>query len=242
MNKILLISLMIICLISCKQEERKKENEEPLDPELYMHPDSIKDRMDNSLNIESSSLPIHGIKEFIEGIDDDTIYHTIPNWEFINQNGDVVSSEDYLGKIYVADFFFTSCPTICPIMTVNMMSLQERTKDLGVQFLSYTVDPKRDNSETLKQYQDAYGINGNNWNLITGDQYKIYELGVKGFLVPNQEDALAPGGFLHSEKMMLIDQLGRIRGYYDGTDESQMNDIVNDIKKLRIEQDTINRN
>jgi len=242
MNKILLISLMIICLISCKQEERKKENEEPLDPELYMHPDSIKDRMDNSLNIESSSLPIHGIKEFIEGIDDDTIYHTIPNWQFVNQYGDTISSKSYIGHIYIADFFFTSCPTICPKMTINMVKLQEMTKELNVKFLSYTVDPNRDNSETLKQYQDAYGINGNNWNLITGDQYKIYELGVKGFLVPNQEDALAPGGFLHSEKMMLIDQLGRIRGYYDGTDESQMNDIVNDIKKLRIEQDTINRN
>jgi len=233
MNKIVLCLLIIICFINCNDVEQKREKDESLSPDQYMHPDSIKTETKHySSNDESMSLPIYGVKEFIEGVDDDTIYHTIPNWEFINQNGDIVSSGDYLGEIYVADFFFTSCPTICPIMTVNMMSLQERTKDLGVQFLSYTVDPKRDNSETLKQYQEAYGINGNNWDLITGDQHKIYELGVKGFLVPNQEDALAPGGFLHSEKMILIDQLGRVRGFYDGTKLDQIEDIIVDIKKL----------
>ena len=113
-----------------------------------------------------------------------------------------------------------------------MHALQEKTKDLEVQFLSYTVDPTRDSSATLKNYQQAYGINDDNWNMLTGDQYKIYELGVNGYLVPNQEDALAPGGFLHSEMFMLIDKQGRIRGYYDGTNAKNMDKIVHDINVL----------
>ena len=225
MNKTVLFLLVIVCFIKCNDVDQSKELVE------------VSQKKDFNL-----SLPIYGVKEYIKGIDEDTIYHTIPDWSFVNQNGDTVFSKDYLGHIYVADFFFTSCPSICPKMTINMVKLQEKAKGLNVKFLSYTVDPKRDNSETLKQYQDDYEINGDNWDLITGDQYKIYELGVKGFLVPNQEDALAPGGFLHSEKMMLIDPRGRIRGYYDGTDESQMDMIINDINKLKIERDTINRN
>lgn len=184
-------------------------------------------------NIET--LPILGHKEFIKGIDVDTLYHTIPTWSFQNQYGDTIKSDFYIGKIHVVDFFFSHCPTICPAMTMNMVKLQESTKELNVNFVSFTVDPKQDSSERLLWYQDAFGINGNNWNLLTGDQSLIYELGVHGFLVPNQEDALAPGGFLHSEKMMLIDPKGRIRGYYDGTDIDQMTILLNDIIKLKQE-------
>ena len=101
-----------------------------------------------------------------------------------------------------------------------------------VELISYTVDPDRDSVERLREYANSYDVNFNNWNLLTGDQKTIYELGVNGYLVPNQEDALAPGGFLHSEKMILIDQQQRIRGYYDGTDEENISKIVKDIKKL----------
>ena len=182
---------------------------------------------------EIDILPIYGNKEFVEGVDIDTVYHTIPAWSFQNQYGYTINSNSYLGKIYVVDFFFSHCPTICPSMTMNMVKLQKLTKDLNVGFVSFTVDPKKDSSERLLWYQDAFGINGENWNLLTGNQSLIYQLGVNGFLVPNQEDALAPGGFLHSEKMMLIDAKSRIRGYYDGTDEDQMKVLLNDIRKLK---------
>ena len=132
-------------------------------------------------------------------------------------------------------FFFSHCPTICPAMTMNMVKLQQQTTDLNIKFLSFTVDPKKDSSERLLWYQNAFGINAANWNLLTGKQSAIYELGVNGFLVPNQEDALAPGGFLHSEKIILIDPMGRIRGYYDGTDEDQIPILIKDIKRLKQE-------
>jgi len=183
----------------------------------------------------NSALPIYCNKNFSANIDQDTIYHTIPEWSFFNQDSELISSADYLGKIYVVDFFFTTCPTICPKMTANMVFLQSISKDLDVDFLSFTVDPKKDSSETLKKYQQEYGALDHNWNFITGEQYKIYDLGVNGFLVPNQEDALAPGGFLHSEKMILIDAKGRIRGMYNGTTKSEMNKIVADINKLKNE-------
>ena len=190
---------------------------------------------DCTSNQSIKELPIYGNKEFLKGLDTDTIFHTIPQWSFINQFGKAVSSDAYKGKIYVVDFFFSHCPTICPAMTMNLVKLQQLSIDLDIELISFTVDPKKDSSERLFWYQNAFGINGDNWNLLTGNQSAIYELGVNGFLVPNQEDALAPGGFLHSEKIMLIDKKGRIRGYYDGTDEDQISLIFEDIVILKQE-------
>ena len=115
----------------------------------------------------------------------------------------------------MVDFFFTHCPSICPTMTANMKRIQnEINKECldSIELISYTVDPIRDSVSRLYEYARTYGVNFSNWNLLTGDQSAIYELGVNGYLVPNQEDALAPGGFLHSEKLILIDQNKRIRG------------------------------
>ena len=184
---------------------------------------------------KSIILPIYGNKDFDASIDSDTLYHHIPSWTFMNQSGDSISSDDLASNVHLVDFFFTNCPTICPIMTVNMKKIQEElNKECleGVELLSFTVDPKRDSSERLHEYAQSYNVNTTNWNLITGNQNKIYELGVNGFLVPNQEDALAPGGFLHSEKLILIDQKQRIRGYYDGTDSTNIPIIVEHIKSL----------
>ena len=189
-----------------------------------------------SCNNKEKQLPIYGQKDFIEGIDKDTIYHTIPQWSFVNQNGDFVNSSDYLGDIYVVYFFFTHCPSICPAMTKNVVNLQQKAINLDIKFLSYTVDPEKDSSERLKWYENTFGINGKNWNLLTGDQQSIYELGVNGYLVPNQEDALSPGGFLHSEKVMLVDKKGRIRGSYDGTDSDQIDKLFEDILILKNER------
>lgn len=175
-------------------------------------------------------LPILGPKEFIEGVDKDTVYHTIPFWSFQNQDGKMVGTTDYQGEIYVADFFFSHCPSVCPKMLKNMKYLQSELKDLPI--ISYTVDPKDDTVERLKWYAEENHINTQNWNFVTGVQQDIYELGVNGYLVPNQEDALAPGGFLHSEKFILIDKKSRIRGFYNGTDIEQVNQLIKDIKTL----------
>lgn len=185
---------------------------------------------------EESPLPIHGPKEFIEGVDKDTIYHKIPYWNFENQDGERVSSEDYSGKIYIADFFFSHCPSICPAMLESLKGVQSDLSDIDISIVSYTVDPKNDNAERLKWYAENNEINTSNWNFVTGIQQDIYELGVKGYLVPNQEDALAPGGFLHSEKIMLIDKESRIRGWYDGTEESEVAQLVKDVRRLNNEK------
>jgi len=181
------------------------------------------------------NLPIFGNKEFDPSIDSDTLYHVIPTWSFLNQNGNIKSSKDFKNKVRLVDFFFTSCPTICPKMTVNMKKIQQliNTGCLNnIELLSFTVDPSRDSVEKLKEYCKTYNVDSKNWNMLTGDQNSIYDVGVNGFLVPNQEDALAPGGFLHSEKMILIDKKNRIRGYYDGTDSLNIPIIVQHIKSL----------
>ena len=186
-------------------------------------------------NSELKELPIYGNKEFDSSIDKDTLYHQIPDWSFENQNSKIISSEQLDNKIKLVDFFFTSCPTICPQMTLNMHKIQSILKKnclTDIELLSFTVDPIKDTSEKLLEYANSYNVDSTNWNMLTGDQATIYDLGVNGFLVPNQEDALAPGGFLHSEKLILLDQFNRIRGYYDGTDSLNIPIIVQHIQSL----------
>jgi protein SCO1/2 len=186
-------------------------------------------------NSELKQLPIYGNKDFDSSIDKDTLYHKIPDWSFENQNSQIISSEQLDNKIKLVDFFFTSCPTICPRMTLNMHKIQSILKKnclTDIELLSFTVDPIKDTSEKLLEYANSYNVDSTNWNMLTGDQATIYDLGVNGFLVPNQEDALAPGGFLHSEKLILLDQFNRIRGYYDGTDSLNIPIIVQHIQSL----------
>ena len=186
-------------------------------------------------NSELKELPIYGNKDFDSSIDKDTLYHQIPDWSFENQNSQIISSEQLDNKIKLVDFFFTSCPTICPQMTLNMRKIQSSLRKnclTDTELLSFTVDPLKDSSEKLLEYANSYNLDSTNWNMLTGDQSTIYELGVNGFLVPNQEDALAPGGFLHSEKLILLDQFNRIRGYYDGTDSLNIPIIVQHIQSL----------
>ena len=181
---------------------------------------------------EESKLPIWGQKEFIQGIDKDTVYHTISYWNFTNQDGELISKSDYEGQVYVANFFFTRCPGICPILTKNIKQVQAETKGINVSFLSHTVDPKNDTVGRLKRYCDNKKIDNSNWNFVTGDQNSIYEMGVLSYLVPNSEDALAPGGFLHSDKFILIDTKSRIRGMYGGTDSAEVERLILDIGRL----------
>ena len=186
-------------------------------------------------NSELKDLPIYGNKDFESTIDKDTLYHKIPDWSFENQNSQTISSQQLDNKVKLVDFFFTSCPTICPQMTLNMRKIQSSLKKnciTDIELLSFTVDPLKDSSEKLFEYANSYNVDFTNWNMLTGDQSTIYNLGVNGYLVPNQEDALAPGGFLHSEKLILIDQFNRIRGYYDGTDSLNIPIIVQHIQSL----------
>jgi protein SCO1/2 len=153
----------------------------------------------------------------------------------VNQFGDTVTEEDFAGNIVIADFFFSTCPTICPKMSTHMAGLQLELSDQhfeNVRFLSYTVNPEGDTPEVLLRYAEKHEADFDRWTFLTGDKEQIYTLGVKGYLLPAQEDALAPGGFLHSEKFVLLDENRHIRGYYDGTLLEEMRRLEKDVKML----------
>ncbi len=179
--------------------------------------------------------PKEEVKEVNGEIIVDTVYHTVPEWSFINQDNEVYNSDSLKGKIYIADFFFTTCPSICPAMTVNMSQLYwklDKKYYKEVQFVSYTVNPEYDTPEVLKKYAKDNAFSEERWNFLTGDKQKIYELGVHGYYLSTQEDVLAPGGFLHSEKFVLVDKEGRIRGVYNGTDDEEVGKLADDVAML----------
>jgi protein SCO1/2 len=183
-------------------------------------------------------LPYLGEREVVNLADGsaDTLYHKVPDFELINQEGEQVSFADFEGKIIVADFFFTTCPTICPIMTKQMTRLQWMLNDPAyddVHFLSYSVNPRHDTPEVLKAYALDQGADLSSWTFMTGEQEVIFKLGFEGYMLSTQEDELAPGGFLHSSLLVLLDRQRHIRGYYDGTSTKEVDDLVTDIKMLK---------
>lgn len=162
-------------------------------------------------------------------------YHTIADFSLTNQNGKTITQDDYKNKIYVADFFFTTCQTICPIMTDHMVEIQETLKnDEDVLLLSHTVTPEIDTVAQLKKYALEKGVNDAKWNLVTGDKKEIYDLARKSYLaakdVPFSENDL-----VHTENFVLIDKKKRIRGFYDGTDAESIKKLLADIKILKQE-------
>jgi len=164
----------------------------------------------------------------------DTIYHTIPHFAFINQDNKTTTSESLKDKIYVADFFFTTCPSICPLMTKQLTRVQLAfANDSAVKIISFTVDPETDTSTVLKNYASKYSANLEQWTFCTGDKQKIYRLGQKGFLLVAPEYRNDTIDFLHSDKLVLVDQQSRIRGFYSGTDSTEVNLLINDIKLLK---------
>ena len=176
--------------------------------------------------------------------------YSIDDFSFINQDNDTITKDSLLGSIYVANFFFTSCPSICPTMTRNMSYLQNKLSVYpNIRFLSHTVDPDNDTPEKLINYVDLMqqkniSIDLSNWDFVTGDKDKLYQ-SAANYFVNASVDSLAPGGFLHSEYFVLIDKQGRVRsgidingnivGAYDGTNEVQMKDLINDINVLMAE-------
>lgn len=162
------------------------------------------------------------------------INHRIADWEFTNQNGKKVSHNDYEGKIYVADFFFTTCPTICPIMTDNMVWLQDQIKDFSdVMLLSHSVTPDIDTPEVLKKYALEKGVNDKVWNLVTGDKKDIFYIARQSYLAVKTGSPEELYDMVHTENFILVDQKRRIRGFYDGTKQEDMHKLLDDISFLK---------
>lgn len=162
-------------------------------------------------------------------------YHTIADFELINQNGKTITQKDYKDKIYVADFFFTTCQTICPIMTDHMVQIQDFVKDDDhVLLLSHTVTPEIDDVDRLKKYALEKGVNDSKWNLVTGDRKEIYDLARKSYLVA-KDNPDAEFDLIHTENFVLVDTKKRIRGFYDGTDPEAMDQLKEDIRVLEKE-------
>ena len=162
-------------------------------------------------------------------------YHTIAPFTMTNQNGQTITEKDYENKVYVADFFFTTCPSICPIMTKNMFSLQEKlkTKYPEVKLLSYSVTPEIDTIEQLKRYAVENKVDDKIWKLVTGDKKEIYILARKSYLVVQNDGNGGPHDMIHTENFVLIDKENRIRGYYDGTDINEMDRLITEIGMLK---------
>jgi len=176
--------------------------------------------------------------------------HKIADFSFINQNNEVVVNDSLNGNIYISNFFFTSCPTICPVMTKNMAYVQSKLSVYpNIKFLSHTVDPLNDTPERMLDYVNNLkaknvNISLSNWDFVTGNKEELYAI-AQSYFVNVSMDSLAPGGFLHSEYFVLIDKEGRVRsgidqnnnavGVYDGTNDAQMKDLINDVKVLMAE-------
>ncbi len=161
-------------------------------------------------------------------------FHKIADFELINQNNKTVTNKNYDGKIYIADFFFTTCPGICPIMTDNMITLQEEfLDDDQVLLLSHTVTPEIDSVSVLKSYSIEKGVIDSKWNMVTGDKKQIYNLARKSYLVAEDIEGSHFYDMIHTENFVLVDSRRRIRGFYDGTDEESMNQLVDDVYILK---------
>ncbi|MFJ1473367.1 SCO family protein [Capnocytophaga cynodegmi] len=165
-----------------------------------------------------------------------------PKFSFTNQNNQTISNKDYEGKVYVVDFFFTTCPTICPIMTSSMVKVQNAFEGKNIGFASFSINPENDTPEVLREYAKQHGITSPNWHLLTGNEEAIYDLANNGFNLHAQNNAKGIDGFEHSGLFALIDQKGNIVSrkdadgnpiiYYDGLEDSQIEMLIEDIKLL----------
>jgi protein SCO1/2 len=186
-------------------------------------------------------LPIYQPADVSTELVDSTIqhkikYHKIADFSLINQNGDTITQDTYKDKIYVADFFFTTCQTICPIMTDNMVDIQKEIKnDDEIMLLSHSVTPKIDSVAQLKRYAIKKGVIDSKWNLVTGDKGEIYRLARKSYLAVKDDGMPDDYGMVHTENFMLIDKKRQIRGYYDGTKKDEIKRLLQDLKTLKKE-------
>ena len=191
----------------------------------------------NYVQTQEKKLPIYSPSMVSDELVEEDLryvkkYHRISDFSLLNQNGNNVTQEDYKNIIYVADFFFTTCPDICPIMTGNMLYLQENLKDTNVMLASFSVTPKIDTVEVLKEYSTLKGVDDSRWNLMTGNKKQIYDLARKSYLVAKAIPDVKNHGMIHTENFVLVDRDKRIRGYYDGTNIEDMDKLLDDIQIL----------
>tara|TARA_B100001173_G_C16012939_1_gene558450 strand:- start:336 stop:965 length:630 start_codon:yes stop_codon:yes gene_type:complete len=207
MYKINLIYIFIVLFISCNQDSNKQ-------------------------------LPIYNPVDFNPKLVDKSVRnitenHTVSDFNLINQNGTIITSKDYENKIYVVDFFFTSCPSICPIMTNNMLKIQDEfINNDDIMLLSMSVTPEIDNVEVLKEYAIEKGVIDSKWNITTGQKKHIYELARKSYFAVVEQGDGGLQDFIHTPNFILVDTKKQIRGIYDGTEENQISRLIRDINVL----------
>jgi protein SCO1/2 len=179
------------------------------------------------------NLPIFGQREF-NGTD--TVYHAIAPFQFMDQDSTWITNATFKDKIYVADFFFTSCRTICPIMKTQILRVYEKTKEMpDVLLLSHTIDPEFDTIPLLHDFADRLGVESKYWHFVTGEKDSIYKIAQTSYFATAMEAKEEPDGFIHSGAFLLIDKKGRIRGKYDGTREKDVDRLITDIALLQKE-------
>lgn len=191
----------------------------------------------------NKKLPIFGQREAVVTKDKngnevvDTVYQTIPNFSFLNQDSTIITQDAFKGKVYVADFFFTSCTTICPTMHRNLKTVYEDYKsNPDVMFLSHTIDFKYDKPSVLKKYSEKLGVDTKKWEFVYGPKEDIYNLAEKSYLTVVAEDNTAPDGYMHQGWLVLIDKQKRMRGAYDGTKTEQVDLLKKDLAILLAEE------
>ncbi len=215
----------IICYLVVKYV-----SEESIDMPRHYLPDSLVNRVEDGKMME------------------DTVWHTVANIRLQNQLGDTVSLYDIQNKVIVADFFFTSCASICPKLTRNIVKLQRSFEKGGdqyhhidttvVQFVSFTIDPERDSATRLKAYADRFGANSDNWWFLTGNKDSIYNFIFEQLRVDKYSDEPIDSNFVHTSRFVLLDKMHQIRGYYDGTDSVSLSKLAQDIGLLTVEKAT----
>lgn len=180
-------------------------------------------------------LPIFGEREVVGT---DTVYHTIAPFSFVDQDSSIITNDTFRDQIYVADFFFTTCRTICPIMKTQMLRVYEATSEMpDVLLLSHTIDPEYDTVALLHDFAERLGVESKRWHFVTGVKDSIYKIAQTSYFATAMEDKTEPDGFIHSGAFLLIDKEQRIRGKYDGTKEEDVNRLIVDIKRLRRESE-----
>ncbi|MBC5837471.1 SCO family protein [Flavobacterium muglaense] len=186
----------------------------------------------------SKTLPIYNPSDVNPELVDSTVqyiskYHTIADFSFTNQNGKTITQKDYEGKIYVADFFFTTCGSICPKMTANLFDVQKAiANNPKVMLLSHTVFPETDSVPVLKAYAKKYGVDDKKWNLVTGDKKEIYTMARKSYLAVKLGKPEQLYDMVHTENFVLVDTKRRVRGFYDGTKKEDIQKLIEDIDFL----------
>ena len=184
------------------------------------------------------TLPIYNPADVNPELVDSTVqykskYHTIADFSFTNQNGKTITQKDYEGKIYVADFFFTTCGSICPKMTTNLSDIQKAfANNPKVKLLSHTVFPETDSVPVLKAYAKKHNVDDNKWNLVTGDKKEIYTMARKSYLAVKLGKPSELYDMVHTENFVLVDTKRRVRGFYDGTNKDDMKRLIEDITFL----------